>query len=100
MSFSTVFANVNRYVDVVHYGPHQWSVLVYDKAARAWRTGNMVRREQALRAVWEAKAGMALELLDVEGANALASQGVYNDYPQDWRTWVRDTYRRMNQSVR
>ena len=97
MSFSTVFANVSRYVMVNHFGPHQYQVGVYDRPSRAWRMGNMVRREQALRAAWEAKAGMALELLDVEGAGALANQGVYYDYPQDWRKWVRATYRRMAQ---
>jgi hypothetical protein len=77
-------------VRIHHFAEHQYQVDHWSTQHNAWWQGQMVRREAALHAAWEAKVCAALELLGIDDAGALAASAAFNAYPKDWRQAVRD----------
>ena len=88
----SVINSVKRRTQLDHYAPHQFRLRYYDTSVRAWREGNIITREAALRGQFEARVGMALKMLgfDPIHADMIANSASYNVYPMDWRQCVRE----------
>lgn len=87
-----IINSVKRRTQLDHYAPHQFRLRYYDTAARAWREGQIVTREAALRGQFEARVSMALTMLGFDPVHAemIANSASYNVRPLDWRQCVRE----------
>ncbi len=92
MTLTEALKQATRQVRANHYGPNKWQVQHWSEKHRAWWDGQIIDRQRALMAVYEARICAALELLnvDVDHAQATANSCVYSEYPRDWRQVVRD----------